>query len=203
MIIFMCKSYEHTIVITNRALVQGDFLKQMEKVIALHPYGVILREKDLADEAYEELAKNILTLCEREGVLCFLHSRIAIARKLGCEQMHLSIPALQSLREQERTVLRKDFRELSISCHSMEDMDYAVSSGATQIILGTIFETDCKKGLKGKGLDFVREICKVCPVPVYAIGGINMERLLEVMDAGAAGGCMMSGFMQLQTFLRD
>ncbi len=73
----------------------------MEKVIALHPYGVILREKDLAGEAYEELAKNILALCEREGVLCFLHSRIAIAWKLGCEQMHLSIPALQSLSEQK------------------------------------------------------------------------------------------------------
>ena len=55
----MCKSYEHAIVITNRALVQGDFLKQMEKVIALHPHAVILREKDLPDEEYEKLAKNI------------------------------------------------------------------------------------------------------------------------------------------------
>ena len=197
MIIFMCKSYEHAIVITNRMLVQGDFLKQMEKVIALHPHAVILREKDLPDEEYEKLAKNIRVLCEREGVLCFLHSRIDMARKLKCEQIHLSVPALQSLSEQERLALRKDFRELSISCHSMEDMKFAVSSGATQIVLGTIFETDCKKGLKGKGLDFVREICEVCPVPVYAIGGISMERLSQVIDAGAAGGCMMSGFMRL------
>ena len=109
----------------------------------------------------------------------------------------MSIPALQSLCEQERSALRKDFRELSISCHSMEDMQFAVSSGATQIVLGTIFETECKKGLKGKGVDFVREISEICPVPVYAIGGISMERLSQVMDAGAAGGCMMSGFMRL------
>ena len=120
-----------------------------------------------------------------------------MARKLKCEQIHLSIPALQSLSEQERAALRKDFRELSISCHSMEDMQFAVSSGATQIVLGTIFETECKKGLKGKGVDFVREISEICPVPVYAIGGISMERLSQVMDAGAAGGCMMSGFMRL------
>ena len=46
-------------------LVQGDFLEQMEKVIALHPHAVILREKDLPDEEYEKLAKNILVLCER------------------------------------------------------------------------------------------------------------------------------------------
>lgn len=133
-------------------------------------------------------------LCQ---VLCFLHSRIDMARKLKCEQIHLSIPALQSLCEQERSALRKDFRELSISCHSMEDMQFSVSSGATQIVLGTIFETECKKGLKGKGVDFVREISEICPVPVYAIGGISMERLSQVMDAGAAGGCMMSGFMRL------
>ena len=83
-----------------------------------------------------------------------------------------------------------------MSCHSMEDMEIAVKYGATQIILGTIFETECKKGLEGRGLAVFREICHACPVPVCAIGGINMERLPLVIEAGAAGGCMMSGFMR-------
>ena len=111
--------------------------------------------------------------------------------------MHISIPVLMAMSKEERSQLRKDFQEISVSCHSMEDMNVAVENGATQIILGTIFETECKKGLKGKGLGFVTEICKACPVPVYAIGGINLERLRQVMEAGAAGGCMMSGFMQM------
>jgi thiamine-phosphate pyrophosphorylase len=34
-------------------------------------------------------------------------------------------------------------------------------------------------------------------IPVYAIGGITKERLLEIKQAGAAGGCMMSGMMRL------
>jgi len=34
-------------------------------------------------------------------------------------------------------------------------------------------------------------------VPVYAIGGVNEERLPEILSTGAAGGCMMSGFMKL------
>ena len=127
-----------------------------------------------------------------------MHSRIAIARKIGCERIHLSIPILQNLTEVERIRLRKEFEEISISCHSLRDVQTAINSGATQIILGTIFETDCKKGLKGKGTEFVRKICSQCPVPVYAIGGINLERLASVMDAGAAGGCMMSGFMKMR-----
>ena len=193
----MCKQYEHTIAITNRALVQGDFLEQMQKVIRLHPHAVILREKDLSDDAYEALAEKILGLCEAEGVRCFLHSRIAVARNLGCRRIHLSVPVLEAMSEAERIGLKHDFAEISVSCHSLEDVDIAVKNGATQIILGTIFETECKKGLKGKGLGFVEAICKSCPLPVYAIGGISLERLPQVRKAGAAGGCMMSGFMKL------
>ena len=197
MITSMYKKYEHTIVITNRTLVQGDFFEQMQKVILLHPHAVILREKDLPDDAYEVVAEKVLDMCREEDVNGFLHSRISIAKSLDCGRIHLSIPVLESMKEEERRNLRKDFQEISVSCHSMEDMKTAVKNGATQIILGTIFETECKKGLRGKGLEFVREICKACPVPVYAIGGINMERLPQVMDAGTVGGCMMSGFMRM------
>lgn len=196
MIIFMC-SYEHTIVITNRALVKGDFLEQLERVLRLRPHGLILREKDLSDAAYTALAKEVLALCRKEEVLCFLHSRIPSAKELNCRNLHLSVPALDAMMPEERRLLREEFDRISVSCHSMEDMRFAVECGASQIVLGTIFETDCKKGLKGSGTGFVREICRACPVPVYAIGGITPERLPEVMEAGAAGGCMMSGFMKL------
>ena len=196
MIISMC-SYEHTIVITNRALVKGDFLEQLERVLRLRPHGLILREKDLSDAAYTALAKEVLALCRKEEVLCFLHSRIPSAKELNCRNLHLSVPALDAMMPEERRQLREEFDRISVSCHSMEDMRFAVECGASQIVLGTIFETDCKKGLKGSGTGFVREICRACPVPVYAIGGITPERLPEVMEAGAAGGCMMSGFMKL------
>ena len=196
MITSMCNSYEHTIVITNRHLVQGDFLKQLEKVTKLHPHALILREKDLTDDAYESLAKKVFDLCKREDITFFLHTKIEIARKIGCQNIHLSIPVLKGLSETEKKALTEDFCEISISCHSMEDVEIAMAGGATQIILGTIFETECKKGVLGKGVEFVRDICQKCPLPVYAIGGMNMQRLPLVIDAGAAGCCMMSGFMQ-------
>lgn len=196
MITSMCNSYEHTIVITNRHLVQGDFLKQLEKVTKLHPHALILREKDLTDDAYESLAKKVFDLCKREDITFFLHTKIEIARKIGCQNIHLSIPVLKGLSETEKKALKEDFCEISISCHSMEDVEIAMAGGATQIILGTIFETECKKGVLGKGVEFVREICQKCPLPVYAIGGMDLQRLPLVIDAGAAGCCMMSGFMQ-------
>lgn len=149
MIISMYRDYEHTIVITNRGLVQGDFFEQMERVISLHPHAVILREKDLTDEAYEKLAKRLLELCQREGVSCFLHSRVSVARHLDCRKIHLSIPALAAMEPSVRGNLRAYFQEISVSCHSMEDMEIAVKYGATQIILEQSLRQSVK-GLKGQ-----------------------------------------------------
>jgi ABC-type proline/glycine betaine transport system ATPase subunit len=106
---------------------------------------------------------------------------------VGRDEIFGGVRAFQ--RERNSTVI--------IVSHSMEDMQQAVSLGADRIILGTIFETACKKGLRGKGLSFVREISRACPVPVYAIGGIKLSNIQSVIEAGAAGGCMMSGFMQM------
>ena len=171
--------YENLIAVTDRGLCSGDFLTQIKKIVSLHPHSLILRERDLPDEEYLPLARQVQAICEKEAdvkVPFFVHSRIGIARQIGCPNLHLPLP----------------------TSHSMEDMQQALALGADLIILGTIFETECKKGLRGRGLAFVEEICSACPVPVYAIGGIKESNIDAVMAAGAAGGCMMSGFMKKQ-----
>lgn len=187
----MC-DYSKLVAVTNRTLCAGDYWAQLGKVAALHPRCLILREKDLSPEEYARYAAKVLEICEKEGVPCFFHSHVDIARGLGCRRLHLSVPGLRAVRAG-----LEGFEEVSVSCHSIADVQEAAAAGATQVLLGNIFETDCKKGLPGKGLDFLREICAESPVPVYAIGGISPENLGEVLEAGAAGGCMMSGFMRL------
>ena len=190
-IIFMC-DYKKLIVITNRHLCGGDFAAQIEKVCALNPDSLVLREKDLSGGEYEALALQISKICEKHGVPFYIHSHIDIAVKHGFKNIHLSVPAL---REYESSLC--GFDNISVSCHSEEDVKLAQQAGATRIILGTVFETDCKPGLEGRGLSFVREICGKTALPVYAIGGITPQNLGSVIEAGAAGGCMMSGFMKL------
>lgn len=184
-----------TIVITNRALVRGSYYGQLEKVAQLHPYAMILREKELSKEEYERMALRVLAICEREGVLCFLHCKPSLAKKIGGKNIHL--PIHRFLEEKKEL---EGFERVSVSCHSLTEVKRAIEEGADQIILGTIFETDCKPGLHGKGLDFVRSICAYSKVhgnvPVYAIGGISPDNLKPVMEAGAKGGCMMSYLMK-------
>ena len=51
--------------------------------------------------------------------------------------------------------------------------------------------------LAGRGLAFLKEVCDNTCLPVYAIGGMTPDRLPGVLEAGAKGACMMSGFMKL------
>ncbi len=170
-------------------------MEQIKKAVALHPYGLILREKDLTDEEYESLATKVIKLCREQQVCFFLHSRWELAERLGCKNIHLSLASFLEAKED-----LKKFEQISVSCHSIEDVKKAIDCGATQIVLGTIFETECKKGLKGKGLAFVKEVSDYCKsrgdVPVFAIGGITPENLELVKSAGARGGCMMSYMMK-------
>ena len=125
------------------------------------------------------------------------HSLILRERDLPDEEYLLLARKVQAICEKEADV-KEGFACVSTTSHSMKDMQQAVALGADLIILGTIFETECKKGLRGRGLSFVEEICAACPVPVYAIGGIKESNIDAVLAAGAAGGCMMSGFMKKQ-----
>ena len=174
---------------------------QLEKCAALHPYAMILREKDMNRQDYRELARRIQIMCRKASVKMFVHSDISAAEYAGCGNVHLSIPVLQDLSDVWRDALTTNFKEISVSCHSMEDVELAVKSGATQIVLGTIFETQCKPGKMGAGLSFLKEVCRAAhtvnpTVKVFAIGGIKPDNIKKVLESGADGGCMMSWFMQ-------
>ena len=64
---------------------------------------------------------------------------------------------------------------------------------------GHVYVTDCKIGLPPRGLEFLKEVCTKVIIPVYAIGGIHAGtgQILEVMDCGASGGCIMSEMMKI------
>lgn len=185
------QDYSKLIAVTNRHLSRLPYLEQIERIVSQFPNSLILREKDLDKDKYFALAKNVLDICSDHRVPCYIHSHYEIAKKLNCKNIQLSLESFMHL------PCKDAFINISVSCHSLDDVITAEKMGATRIVLGTIFETDCKKGLKGKGLNFVKEICAKTSLPVYAIGGITPKKISDVINAGAAGGCMMSYFMKI------
>ncbi|MCC8030055.1 MAG: thiamine phosphate synthase [Lachnospiraceae bacterium] len=170
------------------------FLDRIDRIARCRPAGIILREKDLPEAEYRELARRVLAVCERRGTPCILHSFADAALELRADALHLPLSVLRALPAEKR----KRFRVLGVSCHSAEDAGEAEALGCTYITAGHIFATDCKAGLPGRGLDFLREICENVKLPVYAIGGIDRDNIAAVRRAGAAGACVMSGCMQCE-----
>ena len=182
------------ICITNRALCGEDFLTRLEKVAAAHPAAIILREKDLPETEYQALAGQALAICERHNVPCILHSFTDAAVTLHADAIHMPLHLLRSMSETQK----HPFRIIGASCHSTADAIEAQQLGCTYITAGHIFATDCKKGLPGRGLEFLKDVCEHVTIPVFAIGGISKHNIAAVRDAGAKGACIMSGLMRCE-----
>lgn len=179
------------ICVTNRTLCREDFLTRIERLAKAHPTAILLREKDLPEAAYIELAEKVLCICKNHDVSCIFHNYANAARGLHHTALHLPLPALRTLSNDDK----KHFQILGSSCHSVADAKEAETLGCTYITAGHIFDTGCKKGLPGRGLEFLQEVCTCVSIPVYAIGGICPENLASVKAAGAAGACIMSSAM--------
>lgn len=177
--------------VTNRKLCKESFLTRIEKIAQAKPAGIILREKDLCESDYMTLAADVLAVCRQYNVPCILHSFVRAAAALEAESIHLPLPLLLRLSGEDKA----RFSTIGASCHSVEEAAAAEEKGCTYITAGHVFETDCKAGLPGRGLAFLKTVCERVSIPVYAIGGIRVENIDGVRRCGAKGACVMSGAM--------
>lgn len=185
--------FSKLIVVSNSKLCKGDFLEQVKKIIANKPQMFVLREKELPDEEVEYLAAWCAKLCEEGKVQFCINSNVDIAFRIGVRNVHLPLSILENYCDKFDR-----FVKIGTSVHSREDMKMAISYGVDYVFAGHIFETDCKKGVKGRGLEFLRMICEMAyehNIQVYAIGGIDDTNVKTVLDVGADGYCIMSGMM--------
>lgn len=167
---------------------------QLKKVVQAGTAEVILREKDLDEKSYEELAEKVKVICAGEQVLLTLHTYPEAAKRLGIRRIHLSFSAFLSMDDREKS----NFDAIGVSVHSAEEAVQAQKAGASYVTAGHIFATDCKRGLPPRGLFFLQKVCQATELPVYAIGGIRPDNGADCIRAGAAGLCLMSSLMKAE-----
>lgn len=186
------------IAVTDSASCPRPLHKQIErlaKLTELRPQSVILRAKSLDKAAYRTLALQAQQSCKAAGIALILHSDWQLARKLGIQNLHLPLALLRQLPACERA----HFTWLSTSVHSVGEAQEAQALGATVLIAGHIYTTQCKAGLAPRGLGFLQAVCSTVSLPVYAIGGIGFdaEQHAELQANEARGACVMSAYMRL------
>lgn len=179
-----------TIAITNRNLVQGDFLTQIRKICGQKVDMILLREPDLSQEMYVALAEKVKVICDEHQVELRWHFFAKVAHEVGEKSIHLPLRIL------EKTDVESYFETISTSVHSVEEARRGKAAGATELLVSNIYRTKCKPDLEGKGLLLIEKIKSETGLPIYALGGINRDRIHFCLNAGADGICMMSELMK-------
>ena len=173
----------------------AEQIERLTKLTELRPQAVILRAKSLDKAAYRTLALQAQQSCEAAGIALILHSDWQLAHELGISKLHLPLALLRQMPACKRT----HFTWLSTSVHSVGEAQEAQALGATVLIAGHIYTTQCKAGLAPRGLSFLQNVCSTVNLPVYAIGGISFDAAqhAELQANGARGACVMSSYMRL------
>ena len=182
------------IAITNRNLCPRPLEDQAKLLCKEGIKDIIIREKDLTPKAYRALAERIYENCKDFNGNLILHS-FWQERDPRFTKIHFPLWLLE---ENHKEIQKAAYKEIGVSCHSLLEARQAISLGATYITASHIYQTDCKKDLKPRGLEFLNNICSHVDIPVYALGGIKSDgsQFEELKEAGAKGACIMSGFMK-------
>jgi thiamine-phosphate pyrophosphorylase len=166
-----------------------DVRPGLEELIAAALAGgvdmVQLRDKSASDDELVRAAAVFRRLCDEHGALFWLNDRPDLVAECGADGVHVGqddMPAAEARR------LAGDEVVVGLSTHSPEQLDAALAAGeADQLSVGPVWETPTKEGRPAAGLDYVRHAARVAGErPWFAIGGIDLGNVREVIAAGAS-----------------
>jgi thiamine-phosphate pyrophosphorylase len=169
---------------TDARRAQGDLEPFLDAVLSNGVDIVQLREKGL--EAGEELAllEVFAAACRRHGALFAVNDRADVALAAGADVLHLGqddlpVPVARRILGPGPVIGR--------SSHSQEQAAAAaIEDGTDYFCAGPVWETPTKQGRPGTGTGLLSHVALLGAVrPWFAIGGISLDRLDAVLDAGA------------------
>ena len=115
--------YKNFVCVTDRKISRAPFLQQIETICALRPKALILREKDLTEAEYTQLAQKVQAVCKNYGVKFIVHTFWRAGLALGADGAHLPLPVCAAMTAAERslafpyTVRKKQGRRLLWARH--------------------------------------------------------------------------------------
>jgi thiamine-phosphate pyrophosphorylase len=154
-------------------------------IIQLRDKGSVGEQRFGPLEALDELAacEILAEAARRHHALFAVNDRADIARAAGADVLHLGQRDLPS--EVAREIVLPG-TVIGRSTHDADQVAHAVASPADYFCVGPCWPTPTKPGRAAAGLDLVRVAAGLATdKPWFAIGGIDAQRLPEVLDAGA------------------
>ncbi|MGI8543339.1 MAG: thiamine phosphate synthase [Aridibacter sp.] len=180
--------------ITDAGLTKISHAEQVKKLIEGGAELIQLREKNASPIEFFESAKMALEIAREHNVKIIINDRVDIALTLKADGVHLGQDDLPP--EKAREILGKR-AIIGFSTHNLKQAFEATKKPINYIAIGPVFATKTKKNpdevVGINGLKQIRK--KIGEFPLVAIGGINYENYLEVLEAGADSVAIISGIL--------
>jgi len=159
-----------------------------------------LRAKKSSPDEIRRMAEAILPVTRRANVGLVINDHLDIARETGAEFCHLGQEDFFDAGHTHTSELRTPNSELRIglSTHSPEQAQRALAAGPDYIAIGPVYSTGTKPTAKPVTLEYVRWAAAPqsgVNIPWFAIGGINLRTLDDVLAAGAKRICVVSAIL--------
>ena len=155
-----------------------------------------LRAKDWPHERIIATAKDILPITRSHGVGLVINDHLEIADELLADFCHLGQEDFFNSGWTHISQLpRKSNLRIGLSTHAPEQAQRAISAGADYVAIGPVFPTGTKPTAKPVTLEYVRWAAANVRVQWFAIGGINLETVDQVLAAGATRICVVSAIL--------
>jgi len=167
-----------------------------------------LRAKLSSLEEILRMAQAILPVTRQAGVGLVVNDHLSIARQVGAEACHLgqedffgtgldhaaSLRSPVSPRPSPHFDLQPPLR-IGLSTHGPEQAKRALAAGADYLGIGPVYPTATKPQARPVTLEYVRWAAANVAIPWFAIGGITLDNLDAVLEAGARRVCAVSAIL--------
>ena len=164
----------------------GDSPDRFEKTVrqlCAAGAGVLqLRDKRLDDRSLVDRARRLVRVARSCGVLTIVNDRPDVAVIADADGVHVGQSEV-SATDARKVVGPK--RIVGVSTHAIEQARAAVLAGADYVGVGPIFPSSTKRFDSFPGLEYVAQVAREVRLPAFAIGGVSLENLAEVLVAGA------------------
>lgn len=168
-------------------LIDGSFTEKKVRALIDAGVGMIqLRDKSLNDIRLLKLAQLLYEIIHSptaaaEGCLLIINDRADIAAAANADGVHLGQDDLPVKVAREILGPRK---LIGVSTHSIEQARQAVLDGANYIGVGPTFPSATKEFDVFPGTTLFKQVAEEISLPAFAIGGITLENLDEVLATG-------------------
>lgn len=151
---------------------------------------VQLREKEASFDEVVLVANQLLELLQPLGIPLIINDRIDVALETKAAGIHLGQSDLNVA--EARKILGKE-AIIGQSIETLNDAKMAMTQDVNYIAASPLFPTNTKPNCAAPiGLSTLKEICLISSIPVIAIGGINVNNVQSVFEAGVTGVAVVS-----------